>query len=305
MNDNQAQSTGFWTSLNKVQKLVTLIVGLGTIVGLLIPIIPAFSGYKIDARGYCSPVYLPEDLYKGVPDPVKGHLKNLDSIWLITVENQGKKQVHDLVLELPFDGLYEVRQIGATTVFTEFQRIISLNSLRPSNKLQVILWANSPYYPTTTWCQNGMYNETQITHPDGVVNIKYEERVTGLLAWGVRTNRNWRGLLGFFMIALVLVAGLLIPGLAKSTSHQTQPDTTSDLVIESAKYGAKGNYRDVTSILQSMVKDGKLELVVSNDSLLDGDDPISGTPKKLHVKYTCAGESHTVTVAEWETLSLP
>jgi hypothetical protein len=217
VNNNQAQSTGFWTTLSKAQKLVAFILGLVTLAGLLISITTALSSYKIDARGTCAPVYLPYDFYEGAPDPIEDRLRSIDSVWWIAVENRGKKQVRDLVLELPFDGLYVVEQIGATTVFTEFQKTIPLGSLRPSNELKVTLWANHPSVAIwatppnlPSWCKGEIYNETQITHLDGRVDIKYTERVTGFLAWYVRTNRNLLGFPVITIIALVIVLVLML-----------------------------------------------------------------------------------------------
>ena len=83
----------------------------------------------------------------------------------------------------------------------------------------------------------------------------------------------------------------------------TQPDAAADLVICTATYGAQDKMNDVTQILASNVKDGKLELLVSNDNL--GGDPIPRVAKKLRVEYICAGKQHSTTVDEGETLSLP
>jgi hypothetical protein len=92
----------------------------------------------------------------------------------------------------------------------------------------------------------------------------------------------------------------LLRRLRKLSAH---PDAAAELTISAATYGAQDKTNDVTQILASQAKDGKLELLVSNDNL--GGDPIPGVVKKLRVKYIYTGKQHSVTVDERETLSLP
>lgn len=82
-----------------------------------------------------------------------------------------------------------------------------------------------------------------------------------------------------------------------------QADSSGGLVIHTASYGTEEKMNDVTEILKSKVKDQKLELLVANDNL--GGDPAYAEAKALRVEYTYAGERHSVTADERETLSLP
>ncbi len=88
-----------------------------------------------------------------------------------------------------------------------------------------------------------------------------------------------------------------------ATIEEDLDATRAGLVIHIARYGTQADFNDVTEILKSKAKDGRLELIVANDKL-DG-DPAYGQPKKLHVEYTYAGERHSVAVDENKTLSLP
>jgi hypothetical protein len=77
------------------------------------------------------------------------------------------------------------------------------------------------------------------------------------------------------------------------------------LQIISAKYGEHGQTKDVTKKLQPLIKNGKIEVLVSNKSLgfdKPEDDPYSGVPKHLDVIYTIQREK---TTPENETLILP
>ena len=75
------------------------------------------------------------------------------------------------------------------------------------------------------------------------------------------------------------------------------------LTIHSAQYGAQGITDDVTRLLRSKVLEGRLEFPVTNAEL--GGDPIKGVKKHLEVVYSYAGQKHTITIPEGETLSLP
>lgn len=113
-------------------------------------------------------------------------------------------------------------------------------------------------------------------------------------------------------IVLSVISSIFTEGILKRTTVSlrrrlrrlsTQPDSAADLAICTATYGAQDEGKDVTRILASRVKDGKLELLVSNENL--GGDPVPGVVKKLQVEYLFAGKQHSATADEGETLSLP
>ena len=78
---------------------------------------------------------------------------------------------------------------------------------------------------------------------------------------------------------------------------------SSSLVIVRASYGLEDRHRDVTSSLQTMVRDGRLEFRVSNASL--GMDPAPGREKELRLTYEYRGHRKDVVVREGEWLRLP
>lgn len=127
------KSTGFWAWVGKIGAIVALVWGLIRIGTALLPA----REYDVQATGYCSSITLPDPLLAGVPSSVRDDLDSLESVWWITVRNEGIKEVQDLSIELPFDGLYETERVGATSVCTSFQRIINIGSLRPSHKVNV------------------------------------------------------------------------------------------------------------------------------------------------------------------------
>lgn len=67
-----------------------------------------------------------------------------------------------------------------------------------------------------------------------------------------------------------------------SATSTKRVESKTDLTILSATYGAEGKVFDVKDILQSLVQDGRLETLATND--LAG-DPIYGVVKTLLVNY--------------------
>jgi hypothetical protein len=124
--------------------------------------------------------------------------------------------------------------------------------------------------------------------------------------------------------ALLVVAGApLVAGLVGSwlffarkcrlearKNEQAKMAETEELrpqiAILSAKYGKGERMRDVTGIVKAIVAAataGCVRFTVNNDTL--GGDPIKKEIKELKLVYSYAGETRTITVREYEELSLP
>ena len=78
------------------------------------------------------------------------------------------------------------------------------------------------------------------------------------------------------------------------------PPRGPGLAIQSARYGAAGQWQDVTQKLQDMVKDGALVMMVG-DTL---GDPAPNVPKTLRVRYWDGTTIHSVIVPEHQELNL-
>ena len=76
-----------------------------------------------------------------------------------------------------------------------------------------------------------------------------------------------------------------------------------DLRIISAQYGGNGRFNNVALRLREMVRDGRLNLRVSNETL--GGDPAVGADKELTVVYDYRGQRQERRVGEGKTLTLP
>jgi hypothetical protein len=80
-------------------------------------------------------------------------------------------------------------------------------------------------------------------------------------------------------------------------------DDNNGIRIIRAYYGVQGRTVNVTELLRSRVRDGALNIVVTNSAL--GGDPAPGYDKLLIVVYRYQGTETATAVREGNTLSLP
>ncbi|HWD37252.1 MAG TPA: hypothetical protein VG944_00255 [Fimbriimonas sp.] len=80
-----------------------------------------------------------------------------------------------------------------------------------------------------------------------------------------------------------------------------RPPTLSDIVIQSAWYGANGQVADVTDRLMSFLRKGLTTIDVTNANF---GDPASGVHKLLTVRYALRGKAGTITVDEGKSLDI-
>jgi hypothetical protein len=196
------------------------VAAIAAILAVVVAILPYLKGdeYKIDASGDYAPFSVPEFFN----DKFKSYLASIDSetlrgkmesehssvnidlapqshnlaryfegilnsndiaelqgirfLWTFSVGNRGSKEVTDLRLELPFEGYYTLYRLGEKPFFSGFKRVITIGSIRPSNNISVLVWSTDD--PSTT-----LQDSSRITHPNGVVNIRYPVRVSGAIGW--------------------------------------------------------------------------------------------------------------------------
>jgi hypothetical protein len=113
------------------------------------------------------------------PKDLQKNLETLRSLWRFSIKNEGTRELSDIDLQLPFDGLFRVQKLGEKSLFSTFKNNIRVGSIRPGNEVVVIVWSSvdaDVYY----------LDKSQISHPNGVNNIDYPEKVTGVLAWCTR-----------------------------------------------------------------------------------------------------------------------
>ncbi len=76
-----------------------------------------------------------------------------------------------------------------------------------------------------------------------------------------------------------------------------------NLRIVQASYGAGNRRRDVTSRLQSLVRNNRLDVLVNNNTM--GGDPALGQPKNLQLTYEYQGQRRNTNMSEGGRLTVP
>lgn len=88
----------------------------------------------------------------------------------------------------------------------------------------------------------------------------------------------------------------------RGTPRETSRAVMTPLTVTSATYGANGRTVDATGLVQSRVRDNRLEFEVGAANLAD---PVPGTVKELVVTYTWQGQTREARARDGETLRLP
>ncbi|MBI5081456.1 MAG: hypothetical protein HZB17_09170 [Chloroflexi bacterium] len=76
-----------------------------------------------------------------------------------------------------------------------------------------------------------------------------------------------------------------------------------ELIIVSARYGLGDKWLDVSNLLRSKIKDGNLQVNITNEEL--GGDPVPNSIKRLEITYSLGGETLSRIDVESETLIIP
>ena len=125
--------------------------------------------------------------------------------------------------------------------------------------------------------------------------------------WKVRTwDRD--GKVGDWSPDAQWTMGLLQPADWSAKWIESVPstgDTNAPLIIRQATYeaGAEGQSADVTAVLNSHIKQGRLNVVVNRETL--GVDPATNAVKRLRVEYEYGGRTGKKEADENQTLMLP
>lgn len=96
---------------------------------------------------------------------------------------------------------------------------------------------------------------------------------------------------------------LRLPDAAASPGAVTPTPVSPGLRIVEASYGEGSRQLDVTSRLQALVANDRLNVNATNEAL--GGDPARGARKKLTVVYEWQGNRYEASVHEYQNLSLP
>lgn len=218
-----------WAWVGKVSVLIAVLTGLLVLYDRLF----TKTEYNINAQGEFFSFVLPQPLVEGIGDKAPS-LKKVNTYFAVSVQNQGDKEISEMNLEIPGDGYYSIRRPGQEVQRGDFKRTIPIGSLRPSNSLEVEVWAE--YLTVYNYDEDYEFvtrSRARITHPNGVAQIDFPMRASGTWKWIYD-----KSLPLVFALFVVLVFALLLNNhlsreLAKlETAKKEIPAATNDEVVK-------------------------------------------------------------------------
>lgn len=156
-----------------------------------------------DVAGVLDPSLISEKLGGWLKDRFPRTLRDVLSeskgvVW-IDVENEGRKEVTSLDLQLSNKGWYLLRRQGLEDQFGSFSSIVPLGSLKPGARLSITLWTRYGGFMEFD------EDRTRLVHANGTSAIAFRRQVGGI--WGWMANHS------IFMSTFVLPMTLCLLGL--------------------------------------------------------------------------------------------
>lgn len=226
---------------NTVALILAIAASLLTIVYTSIQIYSYFTAQRefiIEAKGEKNNFTLPSDvdrillMYKEqrlydpefiatIPIQVKTDLEQLVKLrdyktqWNFKITNKSNKEVKDLRLEFPWEGyysLYSIDNVESSSNSGEFNRIIPIGNIRPTNSITLNIWSDDGYFFYDE------YDQIKITYPEGFARISYPEKIEGLYAWLYNNQFN----LLIYLYALCIIIYVIVYLILKFKTKHTR-----------------------------------------------------------------------------------
>ncbi|MBC7785585.1 MAG: hypothetical protein H7144_17270 [Burkholderiales bacterium] len=151
-----------------------------------------------------------------------------EGCWYFEIENRGRAELRDLVLEMPFEGYYQIGEEG--DVRGLFKKRIELGQMRSLQRMEVFVWIPA-YWDKDT-------DSMHVSHPGGTFPIRFAHDVYGT-SGNLISEFYQKGMgkyllltICFSLISLVVSLGL---SLFLADSHAKPSPTTSTPTTVHAK----------------------------------------------------------------------
>jgi hypothetical protein len=186
---------------------------------LIVPLIPGvndeieqfqtffFDFYHAKSPSIENPNPLLHEVLEHLPASVfdkggsKGALLTHLYFWEVNVRNGGTMEVKDLVLPFPAKGVYHIE--GQPEKPTEFEREITIGSVRAMNTATVNIWSDRPL-PISMFSAT-VLEDIHLTHSAGVVRLEVASEIYG---WRAKLAGRIDG----FISASILFFGIVALG---------------------------------------------------------------------------------------------
>lgn len=163
--------------LDFLQKYKWLIVMVFGAIGALAPFLLQDTEPKVTARVSYSDYLRSPVLEEDYDDTLEEKLHDLKyrytGFMLVTATNTGEKRANDVVLRLPFSGIYGFEKERHTGIGLPFKNQIELGAIRLGEVLQLNIWVEFAS-PST------IPKDMTISHEDGFGEIKFEKKMYSL-----------------------------------------------------------------------------------------------------------------------------
>lgn len=145
------------------------------------------------------------------------YLKKYKTLWIFELSNHGSEVVSDIYLELPNKGKYLLNMTGIESQFADFNHRIKIGDMMIRDNATVFVWTEESLDDYSAY--HG--DMTKVTTQNGVMDIIYPVRTTGIMAWNIQKD-NYPLILAIaalFITIMILVIVFYNLGLKHSVSE--------------------------------------------------------------------------------------
>jgi len=112
------------------------------------------------------------------------YLKNYKTLWIFELSNSGGDVVSDIFVVLPHRGKYLISMTGLESKFADFNKRIPVGDMMVGDETTIFAWTEEDLDDYSAY--HG--DITKIATRNGIVDIVYPTKTTGLLAWNIQKD---------------------------------------------------------------------------------------------------------------------
>lgn len=242
-------SQGIWATIGKIGVLIGLALGLQQVYINFIKT----DDISIEATGTCRPIYLPgsitqnlkrtnvyptsDEIEKVLPEKLANKrlialniadvnskrksdldlaataLTNLRSYCSFDLVNDGKKEVQEVSLQLPRDGVYFIDKLGESAKELGFKKIISIGKLNPGGKVHIATWNTDFDADLDVW----EMDDFRVTHTAGIRQVEFLSENTTAIGYLYERYPN-----SSFILFMALLVGVSWIGVALGKASEKE-----------------------------------------------------------------------------------
>jgi hypothetical protein len=141
--------------------------------------------------------------YNNYPKAYSDFLRKYHTLFIFDLKNPSPVPITEIFLEMPFKGKCMISKKGESSEFKDFNKEIDLGDILSGYDATVYVWTEE----ALTNYQDYLGENIKLKTKQGLINIDFPIRTTGLLAWNLR-NDNYPlifAIAGFFVFLLIII----------------------------------------------------------------------------------------------------